>query len=121
VPDDSKDNYDSATSFLTANFQYVFVGVALAQSYGIFRERIVQNALLSATFLAQLAVISLFVLWPNEGLDAAFSLWPTPADFRLKLWLLGMGCGATFVLAERFLVPHQSPDEVRRRDRAATG
>jgi len=30
-----------------------------------------------------------------------------------------MGCGATFVLAERFLVPHQSPDEVRQSDRAA--
>ena len=102
---------DSSTSFLFANFQYVIVAIALAQSYGVFRERIVQNALVALTFVAQLVVISLFVLLDAQGFDDAFSIIYENAAFSWKLWGLAMANGLAFILFQRFFVPHMSPDE----------
>ena len=109
---DDRYTVDSSTAFLFANFQYVLVALSLAQSYGVFRERVVHNWLLSLVFVAQLVVISLMMLLDAPGLDAAFWIIYTDATFLWKLWGLAMANGLAFILFQRFGVPHMSPDEV---------
>jgi hypothetical protein len=110
---DPKLTVDTTVSFTFANFQYILVGLALAQSYGVFRERVVRNWLVSVTVLTQLTVASLFILFPNDGLAAAFSLvYPPPGtSFPWLLWSLALCNGLVGILFQRFLVPHMSPDE----------
>eukprot|EP00002_Diphylleia_rotans_P029645 TRINITY_DN6050_c0_g1_i2.p1 TRINITY_DN6050_c0_g1~~TRINITY_DN6050_c0_g1_i2.p1 ORF type:complete len:1443 (+),score=311.35 TRINITY_DN6050_c0_g1_i2:49-4377(+) len=55
---DSIDNQDTTESFLFSNFQYSSVGLALSQSFGVFRQSLHVNPLLSLVLIAQFVMNS---------------------------------------------------------------
>jgi len=55
--------------------------------------------------------MTVFLLYPTEGIQAAFSLMPLDESYRISLFVLALVNSAAFVLVERLFVPHKSPDE----------
>ncbi len=65
VPDDDTDttnNPDTSQSYVFSSFQYTAVGVAVSQSYGVFRQPLYRAYLLCLVFLAQFGMNSAMLL-----------------------------------------------------------
>jgi len=92
---------------------YIFLALALCQTYSLFRVPIYKNIVLSALVTVEVAAsILLLVLdWPI--FDRLFQVQGAellPA-YRHKLLGWGLVSGFAFVSYERYLVPHKSLDE----------
>eukprot|EP00624_Nannochloropsis_granulata_P007002 evm.model.NODE_5774_length_13239_cov_27.488331.6 len=92
---------------------YIFLAIALCQTYGLFRVPVYKNIVLSALVVVEIAAsILLLVLdWPIfDHLFQVQGAELVPA-YRHKLLVWGLLSGFAFVLYERYLVPHKSLDE----------
>ncbi len=118
-PDHSAPGFDrqntvaSSSKFLFSNYGYVFLAVALCQTYGRFREPVHKNILLSALIFVELAATVLLTVVDWPVFDHWFTLRGSELtrDYRHKLVALGLGNGLAFIAYERFVIPHQSLDE----------
>ncbi len=103
----------SSSKFLFSNFMYIFLAIALCQTYGLFRVPIYKNVVLSALVVVEVAASVLLVILDWPIFDRLFQVQGAelvPA-YRHKLLLWGWVSGLSFVLYERYLVPHKSLDE----------
>jgi len=92
---------------------YIFLAISLCQTYGLFRVPVYKNIVLSALVITEIAAsILLLVLdWPIfDHLFQVQGAELVPA-YRHKLLGWGLVSGFSFVLYERYLVPHKSLDE----------
>lgn len=103
----------SSSKFLFSNYGYVSLAIALCQTYGLFREPIYKNVLLSALVFVEVAATVLLTVvdWPI--FDRWFQLRGAEltVDYRRKLMALGLANGLAFIAYERFVIPHRSLDE----------
>lgn len=103
----------SSSKFIFSNFAYVCLAVALCQTYGLFREPLYKNVLLSALVFVELAATVLLTVVDWPVFDRLFQLRGAEltVDYRRKILLLGLANGLAFILFERFVIPHRSLDE----------
>jgi hypothetical protein len=103
----------SSSKFLFSNYGYVFLAMALCQTYGSFREPVYRNWILSGLLLVEVGATLLLTVkdWPL--FDRWFELLGAEltSDYRRKLLLLGLANGLAFIAYERFFIPHKSLDD----------
>lgn len=76
APDfDPQINIQTTRSFQFSSFQYVFLAVALSQSFGKFRVHLYECRLLVLLMAVQFTINSVFVLAPTAGINSAFGFY----------------------------------------------
>jgi hypothetical protein len=103
----------SSSKFLFSNFMYIFLAIAFCQTYGLFRVPLYKNLILSALVVVEVAVSIFLVILDLPIFDHIFQVQGAelvPA-YRHKLVGWGLVSGLSFILYERYLVPHKSLDE----------
>jgi magnesium-transporting ATPase (P-type) len=103
----------ASSKFLFSNFMYIFLALALCQTYGLFRVPIYKNIILTALVVVEVAASTVLVLFNWELFDRFFQVTgdDLPLSYRRKILVLGFISGFTFLAYERFCVPHKSLDE----------